>query len=100
MDRKTLEDVRRVIERSIAEADRVYRTSPIDSESKRAGYYKQAFENVWAYLQFELSSLTVSAPAEPAQVDETLSYHDIRKQLDEARAELERIARLAQEAIR
>lgn len=100
MDRKTLEEVRRFIDHKIADADRAYKTSPSDDVSRRAGHCKQALEDVRAYLQFELSSLTASTPVEPAKVDDSLSYHDLRKQLDEARAELARIARLAQEAIR
>lgn len=100
MDRNTLEEVRRFIERRIADADRAYKTSPIDDVARRAGHCKQALEDVRAYLQFEISSLTASTPVEPAKVDDLLSYNDVRKQLDEARAELARIARLATEAIR
>lgn len=99
MDRKTLEEVRRVVEKKLGNADRIQRTSPNDELSQRAGHFKEAFQDVRDYLQFEISSLTLSAPVEPAPIDEALSFNDIRKQLDEARAELARIARLAQEAI-
>ena len=100
MDRKTLEAVRRFIERRIADADRAYKTSAIDDVSRRAGHCKQALEDVRAYLQFELSSLTASTPVAPAPTDDSLSHHDVRKQLDELRGKRARIEQLAQEAIR
>lgn len=100
MDRKTLEEVRRFIERRIADADRVYKTSPIDDVSLRAGHCKQALEDVRAYLQFELSSLTASTPAEPAKLEADLSYNDVRRLLTDALGRLAAIEQIAQEAIR
>lgn len=100
MDRKTLEEVRRFIDHKIADADRAYKTSPSDDVSRRAGHCKQALEDVRAYLQFELSSLTASTPAEPAKLEADLSYNDVRRLLADALGRLVSIEQIAQEAIR
>lgn len=98
MDRKTLESVAQYLQVKMRDCASFAENSPHEITRHDASAQRRAYETTLGYVEFELSSLPTPMSLTP--IDEALSYHDIRKQLDEARAELSRIARLAQEAIR
>ena len=98
MDRKTLEAVERLLQQRYSQAYQSHANSPHRETREAAWHMMSVCNSLSASIGVMMPSET-PAPVEPAKVDDSLSYHDVRKQLDEARAELARIARLAQEAI-
>lgn len=98
MDRKTLEAVEQLLQHRYNQASRLYDNSLNRETKETARHTMSVCTSLMASISVMMSS--EPEPVKPTTIDDTLSWHDIRKQLDEARAELARIARLAQEAIR
>ena len=99
MDRKTLEAVEQLIQHRYNQAYQSHVNSP-HRETREAAWHMMSVCNSLSASIAVLMPSEAAAPVEPAKVDDSLSYHDVRRKLDEARAELARIARLAQEANR
>ena len=98
MDRKTLEAIEQLLQHRYNQAYQLGVTS-LNSETKAAARQTMS---VCTSLLASIAVMTPSEPkpVKPTPIDETLSYHDVLRKLDEAREELARIARLATEAIR
>jgi len=100
MDRKTLEAVEQLIQHRYNHAYQSHVNSP-HRETREAAWHAMSICNSLSVsIGVMMESAQPPTLAPPAPIDDSLSYHDLRKKLDEARAELARIARLAQEAIR
>ena len=100
MDRKTLEAVERLLQQRYSQAYQSHANSP-HRETREAAWHAMSICNsLSASIGVMMAGAQPPTLAPPAPIDDSLSYHDVRKRLDEARAELARIARLATEAIR
>ena len=100
VDRKTLEAVLGYVQKKYNDADRVATNSSQQISRVDASAQCTAYRTIYTWVTWELGSLPETAPVEPAKADDSLSYHDVRNQLDEARAKLARIEQLARESIR